>query len=174
MSASSDRELLLAILAIDSYNQGYDAGLKHGATRIGSASLHTDSSIKLGEEGTKSAGFYASAYKLGDGSTVISFRGTDRLVGDGNNRIEQVVRGDIWNGWVGGAGFNTAFTARTSTASWCRRHLVRIVKRNRDNRSKARPACRAARGHARWCVSWRHRDCSVDRHQTGARGSCRH
>ena len=38
------------------------------------------------------AGFYASAYRLDDGSSVISYRGTDKYFGD-----ESIV-GDIWYG----------------------------------------------------------------------------
>ncbi|MCA3559514.1 MAG: hypothetical protein IOC82_00605 [Aestuariivirga sp.] len=53
--------------------------------------------------GSEAAGFYASAYTLADGSTVISYRGTDGLdpFAEGN---------DILNGWVAGAGTQTGQT----------------------------------------------------------------
>jgi hypothetical protein len=91
------KELFLAVLAMDSYNRGYDAGitdepkgdtngLGEGGSSIGGANvlntpLPPDSA---------SIGFYAVAYDTPYGK-VISYRGTD-----GPN--------DIWNGWTFGAG----------------------------------------------------------------------
>jgi hypothetical protein len=81
MTASQKADLLMAILAMDAYNQGYDPGLDHQAKQIGSAKFETDSSIKLDELETKATGFYAAAYTLDAGTknetTVISYRGTD-------------------------------------------------------------------------------------------------
>ena len=44
------------------------------------------------------ANLYAAAYRLDDGSSVISYRGTDKYLGD------ESIGGDIWNGWRLGAG----------------------------------------------------------------------
>lgn len=75
--------LMQAILAMDSYNQGYNPGLNHGQTQIGLATKSTDSTDEYADPnappGTPSpdqaAGFYAVAYNY-DGQTVISYRGT--------------------------------------------------------------------------------------------------
>jgi Protein of unknown function (DUF2974) len=68
-------ELMLAILAMDSYNQGYGAGLVHGATNIGGSIKFTPENAD--ESNWQTTGFYAASYNLTDGTTVISYRGTD-------------------------------------------------------------------------------------------------
>jgi Ca2+-binding RTX toxin-like protein len=73
-------DLMRAILAMDSYNQGYRPGLTGVGTQIGSATVSTDSTAKLGLGATQSVGFYAVAYQL-NGQTVIAYRGTDILPG---------------------------------------------------------------------------------------------
>jgi hypothetical protein len=67
------KELLLAILSMDSYNQGYGRGIEHGATQIGTATLLGPAGgIPAGQEASwQSAGFYAAAYAT-DYGTVIS------------------------------------------------------------------------------------------------------
>jgi hypothetical protein len=95
-------DLLLAILAMDSYNQGYDKGLGHGKTRIGSAEFKFNSATAPNSEEVRS-GFYAAAYQMG-GRTVISYRGTDNL------RLLDAAS-DIFNGWVIGAGTQTGQSA---------------------------------------------------------------
>jgi len=52
------------------------------------------------------AGFFASSYTLSDGSTVISYRGTDSILGgeDGGGS-------DLLNGWTVGAGYSDASQA---------------------------------------------------------------
>jgi hypothetical protein len=80
-------DLLLSILAMDSYNRGYNpglAGLGDAGSRVGSATL-LDKKIPGGSE---DANFYAAAYELDDGGTVISFRGTDQLKGSSGGRPE--------------------------------------------------------------------------------------
>jgi hypothetical protein len=95
------KELITSILAMDSYNRGYNAGivLPSGATRIGTATIGTDSTAELGEQVTKSTGFYAISYKWGN-ETVISYRGTD------NPDLLGLTPGasDIWSGWITGTG----------------------------------------------------------------------
>lgn len=101
MSISSD--LFLAILAMDAYNRGYDAGLTDGVNldgngndldglgeagySIGKAAI-LDFNLPSGSQG---ASFYAIAYEITDGSgidgldtgdTVISYRGTDDPIAD--------------------------------------------------------------------------------------------
>ena len=86
------KDLFLAILSMDSYNQGYGRGINHGKTQIGSATINTDSEEVFRDPSSDpdtptsahAAGFYAIAYEV-DGSgpsglagkTVISYRGTD-------------------------------------------------------------------------------------------------
>jgi hypothetical protein len=73
MTPDQQKDLLLAILAMDSYNQGYDAGLQHGATTIGTAELKDrPESIKVSD--WQAASFYAAAYSVG-GEIVVSDRG---------------------------------------------------------------------------------------------------
>ena len=63
---TTSKELLYAILAMDSYNQGYDRGIEHDQTQIGSATKTLDSSDVLVDENDQpidqAAGFYAAAY----------------------------------------------------------------------------------------------------------------
>ena len=77
---TTQRNILLSLLALDSYNQGYDWNYKHEKTQIGSARLIETRTSK--EE--QAAGFSASHYVIGSGETaetVIAFRGTDTLFG---------------------------------------------------------------------------------------------
>ncbi len=90
-----NRELMLSILAMDSYNRGYsqgillnpgdsttgqnEAGRQLGNAIIGDFALPT---------GSVAASFYALAYDWA-GETVISYRGTAESVGSGS---------DKWNG----------------------------------------------------------------------------
>ncbi len=66
---TTSKDLLLAILAMDSYNQGYGKGLDHGKTQIGTAVFDMESDTKVGEPGV-SAGFYAVSYTISDGITM--------------------------------------------------------------------------------------------------------
>ena len=80
----TQRDLLLSILALDAYNQGYDENYKHGKTQIGSARLVQTAS----ETDEQAAGFSASHYVIGSGKTaetVIAFRGTDDALRDAVN-----------------------------------------------------------------------------------------
>ncbi len=77
---SDAKDLLLAILAMDSYNRGYDEGIKGlggVGSKIGAATFKQESST-IERSVEVNAGFYAAAYEL-PGETVISFRGTDDL-----------------------------------------------------------------------------------------------
>jgi hypothetical protein len=87
--AVTEKDLFLAILAMDSYNRGYGAGINDGGSgdpdglgltgQIDTATIGQDSSIIVDGSGSRiddDAGFYAAAYQTDDG-TVISYRGTD-------------------------------------------------------------------------------------------------
>jgi hypothetical protein len=83
-----NRKVFLSILAMDSYQRGYAPGIKGlpqlaagASVKIGTATLTSDSEAKLGPS-AEAAGFYASAYQWG-GETIISYRGTDFDVGQG-------------------------------------------------------------------------------------------
>lgn len=97
-------DLFKALLALDSYNQGYGRGLLHGLTEIGQATLLGPSNgVPAGKHAEwEAAGFYAAAYRLEDGTTVISYRGTD------NTSIFDTGAGDLYTGWVAATGTNTA------------------------------------------------------------------
>jgi Ca2+-binding RTX toxin-like protein len=106
--------LLKAILAMDSYNRGYDAGIdfrvknasggyikdsdtiysdalgSHNA-KIGSVTV----SAARGQADAQAIGFYGIAYKLSSGEKVISYRGTDNT---------NLLTGDPATGWGLGGG----------------------------------------------------------------------
>ena len=92
---NNDNDLLLAILAMDSYNQGYGKRIDHGKGQIGTA---TAQGLPEGYDDSAwdAAGFYAVSYTLTSGETVISYRGTDGngdlddwALGGGNWQVEQ-------------------------------------------------------------------------------------
>ena len=86
---SIDPTLLQALLAMDSYNRD-NGGLKLENKSIGPYS-YIDS-IEVGA-------FAATAYRLTDGSILISYRGTD-------NPDPGEVNDDVLTGWVAGAGWS--------------------------------------------------------------------
>jgi Enoyl-(Acyl carrier protein) reductase len=94
---SISKELFLSILAMDSYNRGYGAGiagLGGGGSGVGTAIVGGDEFLP---NGAAAAGFYAAVYNTQYG-TVISYRGTDNVLGLGAGV------GDLWNGWITGTG----------------------------------------------------------------------
>ena len=117
------KDLLLAILSLDSYSRGYGAAVDDGEgtddglgkSSVGNTTYKIDSTTKLGLDNTKAAGFYAVSYTVGegvdgiaDGTTVISYRGTDNF-----GEYYNADRGanDILNGWLGGSGTPTSQTS---------------------------------------------------------------
>ncbi len=91
-----NRDLFLAILAMDSYSRGYGQRMS-GLTatgNLGAAAIKFDSLVLGGtpeDRADATADFYAIAYEWG-GETIISYRGTDGL-------------NDILTGWTVGAGW---------------------------------------------------------------------
>ena len=78
-----NRDLFLAILAMDAYNRGYGVGIS-GLDESGDIGNATIRDFELGEKaGWQAAGFYAIAYDMtgvagfAAGERVISYRGTD-------------------------------------------------------------------------------------------------
>lgn len=78
MTISND--VFMSILAMDSYNRGYSQGPIVSGSQVGSASLAlaTDPDLDLD---AVSASFFAQSYTW-NGSTVISYRGTNDLIWD--------------------------------------------------------------------------------------------
>jgi hypothetical protein len=70
MSISND--LFMAILAMDSYNRGYDPGISISGTSIGNATLRLQSDVQA-NSAERAAGFFAQSYTW-NGTTVISYR----------------------------------------------------------------------------------------------------
>ena len=93
------KDLLLAILSLDSYNRGYHSGISdgnaedkdglgdssNGSIKIGTVSVDSNIQDAQIELESKAAGFYAISYKIDDGSkitglntndTIIAYRGT--------------------------------------------------------------------------------------------------
>lgn len=97
-----DPSLFRAILAMDSYNRGYDAGIALSGVSLGGATLGIDSS-ELGENSQggdrdQALGFYAVSYDY-NGQKIISFRGTDKAPS-----AENLLPDDVRYGWTLGAG----------------------------------------------------------------------
>ncbi|WP_375588333.1 hypothetical protein ABWH89_13540 [Hoeflea alexandrii] len=102
-------ELFMAILSMDSYNRGYDAGISGLSENggIGNATITTTLSdvSETFEADAQAAGFYAVAYQW-NGETVISYRGTDNLIDWTNlNPWSDTPGGDIWNSYLTGLGY---------------------------------------------------------------------
>ena len=72
-----NRDLFLAVLAMDSYNQGYGVG-----ETVDNATLGTATRIETTQANTTefSIGFSATSYTWG-GETIIAYRGTDSKFG---------------------------------------------------------------------------------------------
>jgi hypothetical protein len=90
-----DSDLFRAILAMDSYNRGYGAGIlglsNATNTAIGTATIYDTK----GDSEAQGANFYAIAYNW-NGETVISYRGTNTFADAltyplalGNYNVEQ-------------------------------------------------------------------------------------
>lgn len=102
MTISND--IMLSILAMDSYNRGYGegvTGLGGLGSKIGNATIITDSeTVQETATDGEALNFYAIAYDYG-GETVISYRGTDDPLGE----LPNAGSGDLLSGWAIGAGF---------------------------------------------------------------------
>ena len=117
------KDLLLAILSMDSYNRGYDAGISDGLNLVDGVDRDglgddSDGSIKIGnatvsnnltdfdlDADSQDAGFYAISYTISDGSkvdgletgdTIISYRGTDQNI---SIPFWSDSGSDLWNGY---------------------------------------------------------------------------
>ena len=80
------QNIMQAVLAMDSYNRGYDRRIELNAAEIGQYAIANDS-FNLGQDvfdnrRDQNIGFFAQAYEH-DGETVISYRGTDATLLDG-------------------------------------------------------------------------------------------
>ncbi len=114
MSLSPD--LFLAILAMDSYNRGYDSGIGDGPDGLGESGSIGNANIlarpnEIDIADWQAAGFYAVAYQW-NGETVISYRGTDNLIDWTNlNPWSDTPGGDIWNSYLTGLGSSASAQA---------------------------------------------------------------
>lgn len=104
-------DLLKAILSMDSYNRGYDAGIVFGinpgsnnysvdaqGTQIGKITINRNSSDLL-QDTDAPIGFYALSYDY-NGETIIAYRGTNDVDGIPN----PVTDLDVYHGWSLGGG----------------------------------------------------------------------
>ena len=94
-----DHDLMSAILSMDTYHRGYNAGLQGSASvtgdRIGLWDVGASSAIFRGPNGElldQNIGFYAQSYSH-NGETIIAYRGTDnhragdaRIASDGGGQ----------------------------------------------------------------------------------------
>jgi hypothetical protein len=98
------RDLFLSLLALDSYNRGYGAGININS---GNAPIKLGTANFLDQSGTSAPadkGFYGIAYSW-NGEKVISYRGTDNY-GFSNDPVAGAT--DLLNGWVAGLGYTSA------------------------------------------------------------------
>jgi hypothetical protein len=98
-------DLFRAILALDSYNRGYGAGVDLSAagastTQIGTATISTSLA-------NQTASFFAQAYTW-NGATVISYRGTDHA----GPSVKDWTLGDVLSGWDVSLGFSAEIQAQ--------------------------------------------------------------
>ncbi len=107
--------LFNAILSMDSYNRGYNAGIRFGnlpdgesqtiLEQLGNAIIITDSRIIVDSGDIREdipIGFYAIAYSYND-ETIISFRGTDNPP-----TLANPLTDDVFHGWsLGGGNINS-------------------------------------------------------------------
>jgi len=104
---STSQKLLTAILSMDAYNRGYNAGIVFESSSIGSANVILQENVGIGAsqyQEWQSKGFYAVAYQT-DYGTVISYRGTDNPASWSNlNPWSNASGSDVWNGYGTGAG----------------------------------------------------------------------
>lgn len=70
--------LMRAILAMDVYNRGYNQGVFVNSNAVGGATLRNDA-LPAGYE---AASFFAQAYTLANGTTIVAYRGSDADSGD--------------------------------------------------------------------------------------------
>jgi hypothetical protein len=105
MGMATQRDLFLAVLALDAYNRGYGPGMNFSGdsslagTQIGDATILAATNDDL----SKAASFYAIAYSWDD-DVIISYRGT-RFPGAPD-------KGDVLNGWSLSSGFGGASQAQ--------------------------------------------------------------
>src|ERR1041384_8718042 len=71
-------ELYRAILAMDAYNRGYDAGITVDGNGLGTVTVGT----AKGDQAARDVSFFAQAYTLAGGQVIISIRGTDNKLLD--------------------------------------------------------------------------------------------
>ena len=106
-----NRDLFLAILALDSYNRGYGVNVRglSESGKLGQAILREPGDGE--QEGWQSAGFYASAYQFPVGyvdgltGTVISYRGTNFNINwNPFTFLNSPIVKDVISGWSVGVG----------------------------------------------------------------------
>jgi hypothetical protein len=60
MSAVTEKDLLMALLSLDSYHQGYERGIRHNKSQIGNATKADESEIEETSQEYQD-GFYAAS-----------------------------------------------------------------------------------------------------------------
>lgn len=105
------RDLMLAILSMDTYNREYDRSVKVSGTAVGDAKIMTRDRFDVGNDvyaNWMQQGFYAIAYdtskvgSIGDARTI-AYRGTN--FNGLFDSFDSPVWRDIKNGWVVGTGW---------------------------------------------------------------------
>ncbi|MDX2290390.1 MAG: hypothetical protein NW217_16415 [Hyphomicrobiaceae bacterium] len=101
-----NRDIFLAILSMDTYHRGYNAGLTSNGLGIGASDWQLIIGNQVGnatisnvaaDSDAEEIGFYAAAYSW-NGETVIAYRGTD------DDFAILTASSDVWNGYGIGIG----------------------------------------------------------------------
>ena len=103
MSMPINNDLFAAILALDSYNRGYNPGITLAGNSIGTANI----GVSDNSPNAQLASFFAQSYTW-NGQTIISYRGTDQATPS----WQDWTLGDVALGWViasGAVGATQAF-----------------------------------------------------------------
>lgn len=90
------KDLEMSVLSLDSYNRGYNSKIYGVSTAFSGFSLLQRSDLT--DLDSISYGFMAASYASSTYGTIISFRGTDQIIGAG---------GDLVNGWLTGGGLSS-------------------------------------------------------------------
>jgi hypothetical protein len=119
-STVSYKVLFDAILSMDSYNRGYNAGIDLKQV-LGLLVPSDDPDILIGDVKVLEAdcaasaqhdGFYAIAYQYSNGPVTIAYRGTDQFVSGLDVYGGETIGGDIPNAYGIGAGTIDAFASQ--------------------------------------------------------------
>jgi hypothetical protein len=119
---------------MDAHNRGYNAGLNVTGNQIGNATLLRDADDAEGI--ARAASFFAQAYTLANGQTVISYRGADVVPFVTDPFYSPSSWADVaaWSIWAAG----NYQTAQVKRVRWVERSETHHLSMNPDTTSVSR------------------------------------